>query len=183
MEFPGQGSNTNQSSDNAGSLTTRPPGNSRIAGVWGFVLFLMLWPHLWHMEVPRPEIESKPQLWPTPQLWQHQILYPTVQGQDSSLCPGSAEMLPIPLQHSRTRRKRKRQSFPPPHFPWIIENIAHLILGVEPPCLSTSIPSQGSYLNKSISCLSLCLLMNSFCNEMQRTWASVSPDTRWVILI
>lgn len=26
------------------------------------------------MEVPEPEIESKPQLWPTPQLWQWWIL-------------------------------------------------------------------------------------------------------------
>ena len=25
------------------------------------------------MEVPKPGIESRPQLWPTPQLWQHQI--------------------------------------------------------------------------------------------------------------
>ena len=37
---------------------------------------------------------------------------------------------------------------------------------------------QVSYINTSISCLSLCLLLNSFCAETQRTWASVSPDTR-----
>ena len=29
--------------------------------------------------------------------------------------------------------------------------------------------SQASYLNKSISCLPLCLLLNSFCAEAQRT--------------
>ena len=28
---------------------------------------------------------------------------------------------------------------------------------------------QVSYINKSISCLSLCLLLNSFCAETQRT--------------
>ena len=38
-------------------------------------------------------------------------------------------------------------------------------------------------LNKSISYLSLCLSLNSFCSETQRTWSSVSPDTRWVILM
>ena len=43
--------------------------------------------------------------------------------------------------------------------------------------------SQASYLNKSISCLPLCLLLNSFCAEAQRTWTSVNPDTRRVILI
>ena len=35
---------------------------------------------------------------------------------------------------------------------------------------------------KSISYLSLCLSPNSFSDETQRTWASVSPGTRWVIL-
>ena len=34
------------------------------------------------------------------------------------------------------------------------------------------------FVNKSISFLSLCLLLNSFCSETQRTWASVSPETR-----
>ena len=34
------------------------------------------WPHLWHMEVPGPGIESKLQLQPTPQPWQHRILNP-----------------------------------------------------------------------------------------------------------
>ena len=43
--------------------------------------------------------------------------------------------------------------------------------------------SQASCLNTSISCLSLCLSLNSFCAETQRTWASVSPVTRWEILI
>ena len=31
-----------------------------------FVCFLFLWPHLWHMEVPRPRMESKSQLQPMP---------------------------------------------------------------------------------------------------------------------
>ena len=42
---------------------------------------------------------------------------------------------------------------------------------------------QASYVNKSASCLSLCLLLNSFCAERQRTWASLSPETRCVILV
>ena len=32
--------------------------------------------HPWHMEVPRPGIESPLQLWRSPQLWQHRILNP-----------------------------------------------------------------------------------------------------------
>ena len=39
-------------------------------------------------------------------------------------------------------------------------------------------PWQASYINTSTSCLSLCLLLNSFCTETLRTWASVSPDTK-----
>lgn len=38
-----------------------------------FVCFLVLWPYLWHMEVPRPGIESEPQLQSMP-LQQHWIL-------------------------------------------------------------------------------------------------------------
>jgi len=48
-----------------------------------------------------------------------------------------------------------------------------------PACLYLS---WDSYFKKSISCLSLCFSLNSFCAETQRTWTSVSPDTRWVIL-
>ena len=33
-----------------------------------FFFFSFLWPHLWHMEVPRPEIKSKRELQATPQL-------------------------------------------------------------------------------------------------------------------
>ena len=33
-------------------------------------------------------------------------------------------------------------------------------------------------LNKSTSYLSLCLSLNSFCNEKSRTWASLGPETR-----
>ena len=43
--------------------------------------------------------------------------------------------------------------------------------------------SHVSYIKKSTSSLSLCLLLNSFCTETQRTWTSISPGTRWVILI
>ena len=36
-------------------------------------------------------------------------------------------------------------------------------------------------LNKSTSYLSLCLSLNSVCDETYRTWASLSPETRCVI--
>ena len=45
-----------------------------------------------------------------------------------------------------------RWSSPPPHFSLDYKNVAHLVLGVEPSCLSVSFI--GSYINKSISCLS-----------------------------
>ena len=38
-------------------------------------------------------------------------------------------------------------------------------------------------LNKSTSHLSLCLSLNSFCNETSRTWASLGPKTRCVFSI
>lgn len=57
--------------------------------------------------------------------------------------------------------------------------VAHFSLRAEPPHARLPI-SEASYINKSISCLSLCLSVNSFCTETQRSWASVSPDTKWV---
>ena len=36
-------------------------------------------------------------------------------------------------------------------------------------------------LNKSTSYLSLCLSMNSFYNKISRSWASLGPETRYVI--
>ena len=38
-------------------------------------------------------------------------------------------------------------------------------------------------LNKFTSNLSLCLSLNSFCDETSRTWSSISPETRCVISI
>ena len=35
----------------------------------------ILWPHSKYMKIPRPGIESKPQMWPMPQLQQHWILF------------------------------------------------------------------------------------------------------------
>ena len=58
-------------------------------------LFLMLWSHLWHMEVPGLGIKSKPQLQPTTKLWQHQIPLSTVLGKGSNLYLQSD---PEPLQ-------------------------------------------------------------------------------------
>ena len=40
-----------------------------------------------------------------------------------------------------------------------------------------------SSLNKSTSYPSLCLSLNSFCDETSRTWASLSPPTRCVISV
>ena len=77
----------------------------------------------------------------------------------------------------------RRQSFPPLPLSFDYKIVAHLILGAEPPLLPACYLSQASYINKSTSCLSLCLSLNSFCTETQRTWASVSLDTSWVILI
>ena len=56
------------------------------------------------------------------------------------------------------------------------------------PIFQSLLPSEVTYtlcfpLNKSTSCLSVCLSLNCFCAETQRTWASVSPDTRCMILI
>ena len=34
-------------------------------------------------------------------------------------------------------------------------------------------------LNRSTSYLSLCLSLNSFCDETSRTWASLAPETRY----
>ena len=41
-----------------------------------FFFFFLCWMHLQHMAVPRPGMESKPELWPTPQLREQQILNP-----------------------------------------------------------------------------------------------------------
>ena len=37
------------------------------------------------------------------------------------------------------------------------------------------------FLNKSTSYLSLCLLLNSFCDEISRTRASLGPQVLWVL--
>ena len=78
--------------------------------------------------------------------------------------------------------RKEETGFPDPHPPWMTN------CSPPDPGGRASLPAclhllQASYLNKSISCLSLCLLLNSFCPETWRTWASVSPDTGWVILI
>ena len=61
----------------------------------------------------------------------------------------------------------------PPHtlLPLAFWDGPHSVCGV---CFS---------LNKSTSYLSLCLPLNSFCDETSRTWASLSPETRCVISI
>ena len=47
-----------------------------------------------------PSQGSKPKLQPMSKLQQHQILQPTVPGQELNLHPGATEMLPILLGHS-----------------------------------------------------------------------------------
>ena len=42
------------------------------------IIFFIFWPHLQHMEVPRPGTEPKPHLQSTPQLWQQLTHYITV---------------------------------------------------------------------------------------------------------
>ena len=49
----------------------------------GFYSFV-LWPHPQFMEVPRPGIESKPQLQTISQFWQHRILWPSRPGWGSN---------------------------------------------------------------------------------------------------
>ena len=45
-------------------------------------------------------------------------------------------------------------------------------------------PSIECFLpNKFTSYLSLCVSLNSFCNETSRTWASLSPETRCMISV
>ena len=46
------------------------------------------------------------------------------------------------------------------------------------PCLCSDFS-----LNKSTSYPSLCLSLDSFCDETSRTWASLSPETRCVISV
>ena len=57
-------------------------------------IFFLFQPCQRHMEVPRPEIKSKPQLGPTPQLWQCQILNPLCQAEDQT--HASSETKPDP---------------------------------------------------------------------------------------
>ena len=53
--------------------------------LWFFFKFFILWPLSWHVEVPRPGIESKPQLQFTLQLQQHHVLYPLHWAGDQTL--------------------------------------------------------------------------------------------------
>ena len=68
----------------------------------------------------------------------------------------------------RSTPEKEEVVFSHPHSPWMIN--------CSPPEPARLHLSQASYPNKSISCLSLWLLLNSFCVEAQRTWTSVSPD-------
>ena len=41
-----------------------------------FLFFWILWPHPWHMEVPRPGTDSEPQQEPEPRQWHHWLFNP-----------------------------------------------------------------------------------------------------------
>ena len=60
---------------------------------------------------------------------------------------------------------------------------AHLLILETMPYFEDALFMECVFLNKSISYLPLCLSLNSFCTKTQKTWTSVSPDTRWVIII
>ena len=81
------------------------PSHSLLLTFLFVYLFLILWPHPQHMEGPRPEIESEPQLWPMLQLWQHRILNPLCWNQSFNLhlCSNlrCCSLIPNPLHHSR----------------------------------------------------------------------------------
>ena len=66
--------------------------------------FFLLWPCLWHMEVPRPGTESGSYLQPMLQLQQHRILQPTVLGRGSNplFCSNSSccSWILYPLHHN-----------------------------------------------------------------------------------
>ena len=77
----------------------------------------------------------------------------------------------------------RRQSFPTPPLSFDYKIVANLILESRAPLSTHLYLSIASCVNKSNSCLSFCLSLNSFYIESQRTWSSVSPDSRWVVLI
>ena len=60
-----------------------------------FTFLKILWPHLWHVEVPRPGVESKPKLQPTQQLWQQQILNPLHYVRDRTCTSTSTQVATI----------------------------------------------------------------------------------------
>ena len=104
-------------------------------------------------------------------VWPHRVKY------SSTWYKGGANDVSL----MSTWRMRKKAVFSCSPFSLDHKNAAHLILGAEPPCLPACIPHK--HPNKSVSCLWLCLLLNSFCSETQRTWVSVSRDPRCLILI
>ena len=96
-------------------------------------------------------------------VWPHRVKY--------SLTGCKGEATDISLMS--TRRMRKKAVVFPFALIWDYKNVAHLILGQSFfPCLLTCIPHRclikkkkvllKKCLNKSISCLSFCLLLNSF---------------------
>ena len=71
------------------------------------------WPHLWHVEVPRPGIQPVPQLWPTPQLCKAESLTRLTAGElpsFSMVAPFWAENF-LPKKMGLFYRLRKYGSF------------------------------------------------------------------------
>ena len=76
---------------------------------------------------------------------------------------GSTEPMKLPSPEKLTT----------PYFKAVLTfwDVPHSVCGV---CFS---------LNKSTSCLSLCLSLDSFCGKTSNIWASLSPETRCVISV
>ena len=72
---------------------------------------------------------------------------------------------------------QRGQSFLVLHFPLTIKCIPFNLPGRVPSPAFLHL-LRASYTTKSISCLTLCLLLNSVCTETQTTWATVCPGTR-----
>ena len=103
--------------------------------------------------------------------WQLQALSKD-QGAGCSPIPGNLHPFPLISIWNYPAYKNEPQHISQPHSPSVMDHILS-VCGV---CFSPN-------LNKSISHLSLCLSLNSFCDETSRTWASLGPETRYQGLI
>ena len=73
-------------------------------------------------------------------------------------------------------------SSPPPHFSFIYENKAYLVVGTEPYCLPACISHNRPILINS-SLRATLPLTEFFLHRDKRTYVSVSPETRCVVSV